>query len=281
MPLPEDNSSEAVPVSEISRIAVKPPPFWKNNPKLWFAQIEAQFEISGITREDTKFNHVVAAIESHILDSIQDLIISPPGSNQYSVLKTRLIEIYAETETSKLRTLLQGVELGDQRPSLLLKRMRDLAGKHFSDDLLKSLWLDRLPANIKLVLVASSEQLNNLATMADRILEFVPQTSVNSTTAPDPTPKHPSLEHQISELSKQVANLMEIVHNRQNFHRSRSPSFNRQMSRNGRSPFRRQYVEPSNEFCFYHTNFGASARKCKSPCKFRTVTRDVTKHSEN
>ncbi|XP_015925373.1 uncharacterized protein [Parasteatoda tepidariorum] len=123
MPLPEVNSSEATPVSEISRMTVKPPPFWKNNPKLWFAQIDAQFEIAGITREDTKFNHVVAAVESRILDSIQDLIISLPGSDKYSVLKTRLIEIYAESETSKLRTLLQGVELGDQRPSLLLKRM--------------------------------------------------------------------------------------------------------------------------------------------------------------
>ncbi|KFM69797.1 hypothetical protein X975_25859, partial [Stegodyphus mimosarum] len=132
------------PEPQITRVAVKPPPFWKNNPSLWFAQIEAQFSIARNSEDSTKFNHVVAAIESDILNSVHDLILKPPDCDKYSKLKQRLIEIYSESESSKIRTLLQGLELGDQRPSYLLSRMRDLAGSHFSDDLLKSLWLSRL-----------------------------------------------------------------------------------------------------------------------------------------
>ncbi|GBM40502.1 hypothetical protein AVEN_28654-1 [Araneus ventricosus] len=93
-------------------------------------------------------------MESNVLEFVQDIVISPPESDKYAILKNRIIETYSLTDVSTLRTLLQGIELGDQRPSILLTPMRDLAGKHFSDDLLKSLWLDRLPENIKLVLVA-------------------------------------------------------------------------------------------------------------------------------
>lgn len=272
-------SSEDTVNSQVSRVAVKAPPFWKNNPKLWFAQIEAQFEIAGIAKDETKFNHVIAGIESHILDSIQDLVINPPEKDRYSILKNRLIETYAESDSSKLRTLLQGIELGDQRPSILLKRMRDLAGKHFSEDLLKSLWLDRLPANVKLVLVASNEELNNLSVMADRILEIVPQTSVNF--AGVNSQQNSSLEAQVSELTKQVANLTKLVHESHESHRSRSLSKNRRFSQKSHSPSRHRYVQASNGFCFYHTNFGASAKKCKSPCTFKEVTSNLNDNQEN
>ncbi|XP_035217728.1 uncharacterized protein LOC118191048 [Stegodyphus dumicola] len=102
----------------ISRVSIKPPPFWKVSPTLWFAQLEAQFDIAGITVDSTKFNHVISAIKSDILNSVCDIVLHPPVTGNYDTLKTRLIELHSER-----------LELGDQRPSQLLCRMRKLAGE--------------------------------------------------------------------------------------------------------------------------------------------------------
>lgn len=268
--------------SQISRVSIKAPPFWKNNPNLWFAQIEAQFEISGITKDETKFYHVVAAIESNVLDFVQDIVISPPEREKYTTLKKRITEMFSVSDSSKLRTLLQGIELGDQRPSMLLKRMRELAGKHFSDDLLKSLWLDRLPENVKLVLVASNEELSSLAIMADKILELVPQPTVNYTALGKDASNNSTLEQKVAELSEQVSKLANIVKNAQNFPRSRSTSLhrNRSFSRNGRYPSP-NWRSNNSKICFYHKTFGTLALKCKGPCNFFKTVPKQKDDSEN
>ncbi|GFX44936.1 uncharacterized protein TNCV_3429851 [Trichonephila clavipes] len=126
--------------NQISHVAVKPPPFWKHNPVLWFVRLEVQFELAQILNFTTKFNYVRSAVDSDILNSVSDLILKPPENGKYEALKKRLIEVHSESENSKIRILLQGLELRNQRPSQLLMRMRSLAG-----DLLKSLWLGRLP----------------------------------------------------------------------------------------------------------------------------------------
>ncbi|GBM47321.1 hypothetical protein AVEN_7769-1 [Araneus ventricosus] len=104
---------EVILASQISRVSIKAQQFWNNNPKLWFAQFEDQFEIAGITRDETKFHHVVAAIESNALDFVQDIVITPPERDKYAMLKKRIIETYSVSDVSKLRTLLQGIVLGN------------------------------------------------------------------------------------------------------------------------------------------------------------------------
>lgn len=39
--------------------AVRIPPFWKENPHLWFAQVEAAFAIHRVTGDETKFRYVI------------------------------------------------------------------------------------------------------------------------------------------------------------------------------------------------------------------------------
>ncbi|GFU57164.1 uncharacterized protein NPIL_537761 [Nephila pilipes] len=112
--------------SQIARVTVKPPPFWKHNPTLRFVRIEAQFDLAKISLYTTKFNYELSAIGSDILNSVSDLVLKPPENGKYEVLKKRLIKVHSESVASKIRTLLQGLELGDQRPSQLLTRMRSL-----------------------------------------------------------------------------------------------------------------------------------------------------------
>ncbi|XP_037931415.1 uncharacterized protein LOC119666205 [Teleopsis dalmanni] len=107
---------------EVSRIAVKIPPFWHARPELWFAQIESQFVSSGVTTEQTKFHTVVASIDGVILPQVT------PTENPYSTLKKRLLKEFSISEQKILRKLLQDMDLGDLRPSQLLREMKNFAG---------------------------------------------------------------------------------------------------------------------------------------------------------
>ncbi|GBL96476.1 hypothetical protein AVEN_229928-1 [Araneus ventricosus] len=115
--MPGNNRDSVSDDATFARVGVKLPPFWKANPALWFVQLEAQFALAGITVDDAKFNHVISAVDSEILNSVSDIILRPLYSDKYTILKKRLIGLHSESEASKIRTLLQGLELGDQRSS--------------------------------------------------------------------------------------------------------------------------------------------------------------------
>ncbi|GFT16193.1 uncharacterized protein TNCV_613231 [Trichonephila clavipes] len=61
--------------------------------------------------------------------------------------------------------------------------MKSLAGVNISEKVLRTLWLDKLPDSIKNILVISSENLENLSVMADKIFEINSLPEIYSTTA--------------------------------------------------------------------------------------------------
>nr|XP_012136803.1 PREDICTED: uncharacterized protein K02A2.6-like [Megachile rotundata] len=134
--------------------------------------MEAQFKTSGITVDDTRFNYIVQALDTEILTEVSDLILSPPSTGRYERLKARLIEVFADSETRRMKTLLTDLDLGDRRPSQLLRQMRDLAQDKISESALRSLWLQRLPAHMQAILSASEDDLNRLSQAADKIAEI-------------------------------------------------------------------------------------------------------------
>jgi len=58
----------------IHRPAVRLPPFW---PDHWFAQAKAQFALTTITSEKTKFNYMISQLEYRHAGEVEDTIISP------------------------------------------------------------------------------------------------------------------------------------------------------------------------------------------------------------
>lgn len=151
----------------------KLPPFWSEQPKLWFIQIESIFQISRITRDETKYSHVIANLDPAYLKFVGDILMSPPEIDKYEAIKTRLISSFSVSEEAKLRQLFSGLNIGDMKPSHFLQSMKTLAaGNNVGDNVLKTLFLEQLPDNIRSILAASNLNLSELALQADKIMEI-------------------------------------------------------------------------------------------------------------
>ena len=50
-------------VSPINLVAVKPAPFYRNNPIVWFKQLEAQFKLSNIKTSSIKYHRLLSVHE--------------------------------------------------------------------------------------------------------------------------------------------------------------------------------------------------------------------------
>ena len=134
------------PVASVSAVSVKLPPFWPSDPDLWFAQVEAQFATRGITVEQTKYEYIVSALAPDTATTVRDLILTPPANTPYTTLKRELIKRTGGSNQQKLQKLLNEVELDDQKPTQLLRRMRQLWRTDTSEDLMRELFLQKLPA---------------------------------------------------------------------------------------------------------------------------------------
>lgn len=247
--------------SEIARVAFRAPPVWKTEINLWFLQVESNFVMSGIDKETTKFHCVVAALDMEILSYVKDIVETPPLENPYKVLKERIIKHFTQSESSRLRTLLQDMHLGDRKPSQLLHEMRSLAHSQITDDVLKTLFIQRLPINIQQILSISKDSLDDLAQIADKINEvscFSTTSSEHNISSVDLK----GLQNQISELSEKVEKLsfQQKRFSSDNFRRrSRSRSFTKSNVTNKTSEKR---------YCWYHFKFGKNAKKCVGKCSY-------------
>lgn len=234
---------------EIARVAVRVPPFWKTNPKLWFRQIESQFINAGISKDDTKYHALVGAMDTDILDAVSHIIENPPTENMYGILKAALLAEFEDSEEKRIQKLLEGIQLGDKRPSTMLREMRQLSSGKMSDDMLKSLWFQRLPSTLKAVLTISTDSLDKLAIMADKINEQLDTPSLCVIDKSREISRMEHLENQLGELLKRVD---AIAITSQTRRRSRSRVNSR-----------------TRDVCWYHFTFGLKATKCRSPCSFK------------
>ena len=240
---------------ELSRIAFKAPPIWKQDVGLWFLQVELSFRTAGITQSETKFHHIVASLDLDVLSCARDLVQSPPAVDPYSALKERICQQFAQSENSRIRALLESSELGDLRPSQLLERMKNLADGKVPDEFLKTLWMRRLPLSIQQILSISKDTLSDLAHIADKINEvsgMVPQVTAVSS---EEQTLH-DMRNRISVLESSVARLKWQKGQKERGGRSRSRSATQES--NGRK----------HKYCWYHFKFKEKASKCVKPCDF-------------
>ncbi|XP_054259480.1 uncharacterized protein LOC128984207 [Macrosteles quadrilineatus] len=187
----------------VSRVVVKLPPFWADRPRLWFAQVDSQFTISGITSDDTRFHYVVSQLETRYAVQVEDIITNPPATNRYAVLCPKLIERLSTSEEECVRQLISDKDIGDRKPSQFLRHLRTLIGPaQLQDNILRALWL-RLPINIQAIITAQNElPLDKLADIADKVIEVstrTPQVTVNATATREHTKSDDDLTAAVQE----------------------------------------------------------------------------------
>ncbi|XP_064482614.1 uncharacterized protein LOC135395311 [Ornithodoros turicata] len=257
----------------LDAVALKLPPYWPSDPALWFAHIESQFATRGVSCQLTKFHYVVSALSPAEAAEVRDIIMTPPASRPFDRLKEELVRRTTASEQRRLQQLITSEELGDRKPSQLLRRMQQLLGNHASSvdaSIVRELFLQRLPSNVRMILSSSdSIPLDELAQLADKIMDNM-SLSI-ATPALSAVVAQPEEQSELARLRADVAKLTELVISSLRIPRSRSPSPAPPRTRS--SSFRRRRrsprpSDPDSTLCWYHEKFGDRAHKCTPPCSF-------------
>lgn len=250
---------------DISRISIKTPPFYIKHVNIWFRQLESQFVLGGIKNSATKFHHAWAAIPENIaVDVPEDTL----DTADYDSLKRSILQLSEKSTMTLLQEALKPVELGDDRPSHLLRTIRrSMKEADVNDDnIVRHQFMQAMPSNIRITLAShTGKALDELAMIAD------------------------TLRDTLSVYGSQPLNINSTAtthdfHSEINALRREFDVFKRAKDAND-SMFRRErnYTGPISEppttfpkfnsLCYYHLRFGRFARNCKpledgTPCRF-------------
>lgn len=238
----ENADDPADPV--VARVAIKPPPFYRNNPVTWFRQLESQFHLSGITRDETRFHHVLAHLP-------EDVAINLPHDTQtYPELKSHITSLFQKSRQQLIDEALGSLSLDGQKPSLCLIRLQrklQESGVQLDEDTIKHRLLKALPPSTATALSAHTTlSLNEFARLADTMSTYFESSAVNAIQS--------SATQQSAYPNTQV-------------HKPRISSHSASSSDNhyGVRPFN---ASQRPKICRYHLYYADNAKCCKPWCKW-------------
>lgn len=274
--------------SEIAMVTVqmRVPEFWPDLPKPWFAQFEAIMAPQKQS-DATKFDMVVAKLGREALRQVTDLIETPPATGKYDAIKSRLMSVFEESAESQFQRLVKDVDLGEQKPSQLLRRMQVLANNcGVTEDPLGKLWMNRLPSSVRAVLAVSVDmKLEDLAKIADKIVENLGREEIASlapSTSSSAGNPEGELGKQLCELSRELREMRMELNEIRERGRDRTPpkGVNRwQQGRFTRRPrsrsTHRRTPQSADWLCRHHFRFRENAIACELPCNWNRRQREA------
>lgn len=257
---------------EICRVQVRLPPYFPNSLNTWFIQVESQFTLCHVTNDITKYNYLISGLPQDVAESLIDVLENPPQNDLYDNLKKTILNRHSLSIESRIKKLISDEEMGDNRPSEFYRRLKILAGNSgtVGDQLIKTLWLSRLPNLINIALIPQSDQnFDKILETADKIHESIQSSSqisiINSSTSMhNQHTKHENSSQndsqcRLSKLEKEISSLKKMIQTMGHNTRSRSHSRPRYDSNANHKSNRK--------LCWYHHKFGNNAQKCIPPCE--------------
>ena len=74
--------TKETPAEFVTKVSVKLPDFWTEDPDLWFLHAEAAFKNAQITQSINKFDHIVPKLPQKIMVSVRGLIMGSAASSE-------------------------------------------------------------------------------------------------------------------------------------------------------------------------------------------------------
>ena len=224
---------------ETSHIQIKVPQYF-NNPKIWFNQVDASFQLANIRNEKTKYFHLLTSLPPQLLEEYADLM-DHHSTTPYSTLREAIIKDTAVSASYAASKLLQRQELGDRKPTQLLREMK----RNFeimepgmdpnSSKILRYQFINNLPPNIQHMLIGSTASIDEIAELANQ------HAAIQS----------PSL-FQIEKMNRgsdsiAIQNLQDQI-----------------------NAIKAKNADNDSTLCYYHRRYGKDARKCQKPCAWKS-----------
>ena len=235
---PQTSSSASTePITALASLRL--PTFSSLDAPTWFKRVEVQFRIHRI-RDDRKADHVLAALPEEVFSQIATLLDTDEDLD-YKTLKQNLLDRFtpsAASRAAKIRSLsLQ--PLGEQKPSAAWTEIYALANLHPPVDMLREMWLSRLPSHIRAALPKASEDpIDVLARKADDLIDA-----------------HAAASHRVCLADSEDEAYADAATSRR-FSRRQAPPPTTRTGDEKPPPF----------LCKYHRRYGAAARNCRKGC---------------
>ena len=257
----------------------KMPKFFSEDTSSFFVIVEATFRQAPIHLESAKADYLIASLDHDLIPHIKHLNeIEPKPIDIYTQIKNMLIASFSVSAETRLGRLVRGEVISEGKPSLLLTRLRALNDGNCTDNIIRSVFLEQMPSNIRAILtIANVENLQELANLADKISEAAqplnyqvaaasssPNIVANTSAVSVPVDPFASLA---DILTKQFDRLSNEIRNLKAYPQHRGRTNSRNFQRNNRSRSRSSHGR-----CYYHHRFGKNANKCSQPCSWKVAS---------
>ena len=233
------------------------PDFYVGKPRLWFIQLEAQFNLANVFDDNSKFFHVIASLPAEVASRVDFIIENPPNNNnRYFILKEALLKAYEKSSLELCAQALTMASLGDRSPSQLMSDLMDLIPRDHKSVIcpfVVALFVEKLPSDIRLGLnIDNIESYELLAAQADALMarRLKSSNQINN----------------VQGVNQQIQDGMEEDLEINNVNRFKK-KFGKRKSED--KPAQAKYQNQNNsDKCWYHEKFGNNATKCVKPCIF-------------
>ncbi|ROT64514.1 Retrovirus-related Pol polyprotein from transposon opus [Penaeus vannamei] len=235
--------------------SVKLSPFCPQEATSWFRRAEIQFRLRRVTDPRTKADYVLEAIPEQLFPRVAAWLDNQDQNQdvEYENLKSYLLQEFTLSVSARAQKLLSlpHIPLGDTTAHAAWNEMQALAtlpdldpttNKPRRVDLMRELWLQRLPPSVRSALhEADDSPINDLIKKADNLIN-----AARASRKPDTT------------YSASAEDVPDI-----NAANKRRPNSQVRHYKPGSAS-----SQPSHGFCYYHYRFGAGAHKCLPGCQW-------------
>ena len=252
-------------------IAIRPPPFSTNRVPSWFVVLEAQFTNSNITSSEARFRHVIANLPLEVCEKLTDTDLT---SGDYDDIKSKVIALYSRSEPQIFNELLTIPSTLNTKPSIYLQQLRaSTAAWNLPNGFLKMYFLNAMPHNIRPNLVTQTCSLDDLAKLADNLLDY------NYHQTPSQYPSPMSFNPVANVNSAQQRNYNSRHYQQPTYNNSNNRSYNTSSYDNRSNKPESQLSSPTvpigvrafnpqqrPRICRFHLYYGNNAKRCKPWC---------------